>query len=64
MLVGFELDKYKLLPMQVQSSSGLLVEDKICTGTECKEIKSSTSDKEDGQVDKKGTVPSTTSGTD
>ena len=39
------------------------VEDKICTGTECKEIKSSTSDKEGDQVDKKSTVLSTTSGT-
>ena len=39
------------------------VEDKICTGTECEEIKSSTSDKEDSQVGRKGTVLSTTSGT-
>ena len=41
-----------------------IVEDKICTGTECKEIKSSTSDKEGDQVDRKSTVLSTTSGTD
>ena len=41
----------------------MAVEDKICTGTECEEIKSSTSDKEDIQVDGKGTVLSTTSGT-
>mgnify|MGYP003324514334 CR=1 FL=1 len=40
------------------------VEDKICMGTECKEIKSSTSDKEGDQVDRKSTVPSTTPGTD
>ena len=37
--------------------------DKISMGTECKEIKSSTSDKEGDQVDGKSTVPSTTPGT-
>ena len=40
------------------------VEDKICRGTECKEMKSSTSNKEGDQVDEKSTVPSTTPGTD
>ena len=39
------------------------VGDKICTGTECKEIKSSTSDKGGSQVNGKGTVPNTTPGT-
>ena len=43
---------------------GHFVEDKICMGTECKEIKSSTSDKEGDQVDGKSTVLSTTPGTD
>ena len=40
------------------------VKDKISRGTECKEIKSSTSDKEGDLVDKTSTVPSTTPGTD
>ena len=44
-------------------SSDEIVEDRICTGTECKEIKSSTSDKRDNQVNGKGTVPNTTPGT-
>ena len=42
----------------------VIVEDKVCTGTECKEIKPSTSNKEGNQVDRKNTVPSTTLGTD
>ena len=37
---------------------------KMCTGTECKEIKFSTSDREGDQVDEKSTVPNATSGTD
>ena len=41
-----------------------IVENKVCMGTECKEIKSSTSYKEGDQVDRKSTVPSTTPGTD
>ena len=40
------------------------VENKVCSGTECKEIKSSSSNKEGDQVDKKSTVASTTPGTD
>ena len=40
------------------------VENKVCMGTECKEIKSSTSNKESDQVDEKSTVASTTPGTD
>ena len=40
------------------------VEDKTCIGTECKEIKSITSDKEGDQVDGKSTVLNTTPGTD
>ena len=41
-----------------------ILEDKICMDTECKEIKSSTSDKEGDQVDGKSTVLRTTPGTD
>ena len=40
------------------------VENKVCTGMECKEIKSSTSNKESDQVGEKSTVASTTPGTD
>ena len=36
-----------------EDKAAWIVEDKICIGTECKEIKSSTSNKEGGQVDKK-----------
>ena len=39
------------------------VENKICPGTECKEIKSSTSDKGGSQVSGKGTIPNTTPST-
>ena len=39
------------------------VENKICLGTEHKEIKSSTNDKGDRQVDGNGTIPGTTPGT-
>ena len=42
----------------------LLFENKVCMGTECKEIKSSTSNKESDQVGEKSTVASTTPGTD
>ena len=38
------------------------VEDKICSGNECQEIKPSTSDKGDSQVSGKGTVTNTTLG--
>ena len=41
-----------------------IIENKVCTGTECKEIKSGTSNKESDQVDKKSTVTSTTPGSD
>ena len=40
------------------------VESKICPGTEHKEIKSSTNDKRDRQVDGNGTISGTTPGTD
>ena len=43
---------------------GECIEDKVCTGTECEEIKPSTSNKDGDQVDEKNTVPSTTPGTD
>ena len=43
----------------------IFVEDKIYMGTECEEIKPSTSNKEGDQVEGKNTVPkSTTPGTD
>ena len=35
----------------------MTVENKLCPGTECQEIKLSTSDKGDRQVSGKGTVP-------
>ena len=41
----------------------ITVENKTYMGTECKEIKSSTSDKGDNEVNRKGTVPNTTPGT-
>ena len=39
------------------------VRNEVCPDTECEEIKPSTSDKRDGQVSGKSTVPSTTSDT-
>ena len=53
---------FGLIPLCTKYAS--TVKDKIFTGTECKEIKSSTSDKEGDQVDGKSTVLSTTPGTD
>ena len=44
--------------------SVICVEYKVCKGTECKEIKASTSNKESDQVDQKSTVTSNTPGTD
>ena len=48
----------------LEDSGEATVENKVCTGMECKEIKSSTSNKESDQVGKKSTVASTTPGTD
>ena len=38
------------------------VENKLCPGTECQEIKLSTSDEGDSQASGKGTVPNATLG--
>ena len=38
------------------------VENKLCLGTECQEIKPSTNDKGDSQASRKGTVPNATLG--
>ena len=47
------------LPVIYIPSTSRLSTDKICTGTECEEIKSSTSDKEGNQVDRKNTTSGT-----
>ena len=44
----------QLLVLIIQEAK--FVEDKICMGTECEGIKSSTSDKEDGQVEGKSNL--------